>query len=42
MPRIVKFMELESRLVDARGQGWGGAQGRANTGLVYNGDRVSV
>ena len=46
IPRIVKFMESESRchwyctLVDARG--WGRAMGWADGELVGNGDRVAV
>ena len=40
IPRIVKFMESESTLVDARG--WGRAMGWADGELVVNGDRVAV
>ena len=38
VPRIVKFIKSESKLVDDRG--WGAA-GREIGGLVFNGDRVS-
>ena len=41
VPRIVKFIETESTLVDARGQ-WGGVVRRRDGELVFNGDRVSV
>ena len=38
-PRIVKFIESENTLVDARDQGkWG----RGKRELGFNGDRVSV
>ena len=40
IPRIVKFMESESTLVDARGWGWG--MGWADGELVVNGDRAAV
>ena len=37
IPRIVKFIESESTLVDARDQGWGKRHGES----VFTGDRVS-
>ena len=40
VPTKVKFIESESTLVDARGQGV--EVGRGNGDLVFNGDRVSV
>ena len=48
VPRIVKFIESESAVIDARGQ-WGGVVRRRggvvrkrDGELVFNGDRVSV
>ena len=41
VPRIVKFIESESAVVDARGQ-WGGVVRKRDGELVFNGDRVSV
>ena len=41
VPRIVKFIESESAVVDARGQ-WGRVVRSRNGELVFNGDRVSV
>ena len=40
IPRIVKFMESERTLVDARV--WGRGMGWADGELVVNGDRVAV
>ena len=37
--RIIEFIESESTLVDARGQGWGW-YGSRDEELVSNGDRV--
>ena len=36
VPRVVNFIETESKMVVARG--WG----RENRELIFNGDRVSV
>ena len=42
MPRIVKFIESESALVDARGQLGDGVLGTGDWELVFYGDRFSV
>ena len=40
VPRIIKFIESESAVIDARGQ-WGGVVRRRDGELMFNGNRVS-
>ena len=43
VPGVVKFIELQGALIDARGQDWEGwGVGMRNGDLLFNGDRLSA